>query len=161
MNNRCKPLLALIVFVVGCATLSEPTQLRHVKLPEAKPLPPVEGLFEPTHIGPEGLARIFYFETNSERLDSASQNQVEAHGAYLLDNPAVIVQIEGHTDRRGTSEYNIALGERRALTVQDIFRRLGVPSVQLIVVSYGELLPVVEGSDGQTLAKNRRVEILY
>jgi len=81
------------------------------------------------------------------------------HNAMMLKKyPMMRVLLEGHTDSRGTSEYNLALGERRARGVQDYLIVLGVPATQLEIVSYGEERPAVQGSSEAAWAKNRRAE---
>ena len=81
------------------------------------------------------------------------------HNAMMLKKyPMMRVLIEGHTDSRGTSEYNLALGERRARAVQDYLIVLGVPATQLEIVSYGEERAAVQGSSEAAWAKNRRAE---
>ena len=81
------------------------------------------------------------------------------HNAMMLKKyPAMRVLVAGHTDSRGTSEYNLALGERRARAVQDYLIVLGVPATQLEIVSYGEERPAVQGESEAAWAKNRRAE---
>ncbi|HDH16688.1 MAG TPA: peptidoglycan-associated lipoprotein Pal [Gammaproteobacteria bacterium] len=102
-----------------------------------------------------------YFAYDSSELDVESQAIVEAHAVYLSNHPATRVVIEGHTDERGTREYNLALGERRAQTVADVFIALGVNAANIDVISYGEENPVAEGHDESAWRLNRRVEIRY
>ncbi|WP_087026131.1 peptidoglycan-associated lipoprotein Pal [Thaumasiovibrio subtropicus] len=86
---------------------------------------------------------------------------LEAHAAYLRTNRSVKVLIEGHADERGTPEYNIALGERRANAVANYLQALGVSSSQLSIVSYGEEKPVAYGQSEASYAKNRRAVLVY
>ena len=85
----------------------------------------------------------------------------EAHAGYLRDNPGIRVVLEGHTDERGTREYNLALGENRARTVADVLMAMGVDVSRIENVSYGEENPVAEGHDESAWRLNRRVEIRY
>jgi peptidoglycan-associated lipoprotein len=86
---------------------------------------------------------------------------VSAHANYLAQNPSQKVRLEGHADERGSREYNIGLGERRGQAVRRALLLSGVSEVQLSTVSYGEERPAAAGSDEQTYALNRRVEIVY
>lgn len=97
--------------------------------------------------------RSIYFEFDSNTLDAESQLIVEAHAQYL-NGTGGSVGLEGHTDERGTNEYNLALGERRAIAVQNVMNALGVSGVT--VVSYGEESPA-SNEDW----RNRRAEIVY
>ena len=84
---------------------------------------------------------------------------VEAHGRYLADNANASVTLEGHADERGSREYNIALGERRANAVRQLMTLIGANGAQIRVVSYGEERPAVDGHDESAWTQNRRVEI--
>lgn len=105
--------------------------------------------------------RIIYFEYDSDSISSAYRSIVEAHARYLKQNPGTKVRLEGHADERGTREYNIALGERRAKSVQRAMSFSGAGSSQLSTLSYGEERPVVRGSGEGSYSQNRRVEIVY
>src|SRR3546814_8095318 len=84
----------------------------------------------------------------------------DAYAKYLAANPVAKVRIEGHTDERGSREYNIALGERRANTVKDALVTAGVPAAQIAVISYGEERPAAEGHDESAWSQNRRAQII-
>ena len=86
---------------------------------------------------------------------------LDKHAAFLVKNPSQTVVIEGHCDSRGTPEYNIALGERRAQSVETYLRNQGVSSSQISVVSYGEEKPVVSGATEYAFAQNRRGIVRY
>jgi peptidoglycan-associated lipoprotein len=105
--------------------------------------------------------RIVYFALNSADLDDASIELLKQHGQYMADNPGEKARLEGHTDERGSREYNIGLGERRAVTVQSILLVQGATADQLANISFGEERPAVLGSDEAAWAQNRRVEIVY
>ena len=105
--------------------------------------------------------RVVYFDFDSANLTPAAQMVVEAHAQYLSGNPGMAVVLEGHADERGTREYNLALGERRANSVSEIFQALGVAPDAIRTISYGEERPVSMGQDEGAWSLNRRVEILY
>jgi peptidoglycan-associated lipoprotein len=105
--------------------------------------------------------RIVYFDFDQADIRPESQTIIESNARYLAGNPRIITQLEGHTDDRGSREYNIALGERRANAVRQVMSAMGVPSQQIRVVSYGEERPAASGPDEQSYALNRRVEIVY
>ena len=102
-----------------------------------------------------------YFDFDSARLDSNGQDLVAMHGAYLAENPGIKVRLEGHADERGSREYNLGLGERRAASVQSILQAQGVGASQMDIISYGEERPADPGTGEAAWAKNRRVEIVY
>jgi peptidoglycan-associated lipoprotein len=104
--------------------------------------------------------RTVYFEYDSAELSPKGQEIVAHFGRYLATNPNARLRLEGHTDERGTREYNISLGERRANTVQSALIAYGASASQLSVVSYGEERPVDPGHDEAAYAQNRRVEII-
>jgi peptidoglycan-associated lipoprotein len=112
---------------------------------------------------PEGLlgSTIIYFDFDSAAIRSEYNRTIAAHAAYLVENPNVRVRLEGHTDERGSREYNIGLGERRAQAVRRSLMLQGVPAEQLATVSLGEERPAVSGSDEEAWAMNRRVEFVY
>ena len=86
---------------------------------------------------------------------------LDAHAAYLNATPATSVRVEGHTDERGTPEYNMALGERRAHAVQNYLTSKGVQAGQISTVSYGEEKPAELGHDAAAYSKNRRAVLAY
>ena len=105
--------------------------------------------------------RIIYFEYDSSEVKAEYRPVIEAHAAYLVANPNVNVTLEGHADERGSREYNLALGERRAESIKRQMTLLGAGSNQIRLVSYGEERPAVDGHDEYSWSQNRRVEILY
>jgi peptidoglycan-associated lipoprotein len=86
---------------------------------------------------------------------------IQAHADYLAQHPTVKVTLEGHTDERGSREYNIGLGERRAKAVAEMMKLMGVSADQISTVSYGEERPAALGHDESAWHLNRRVEIVY
>jgi peptidoglycan-associated lipoprotein len=105
--------------------------------------------------------RVIYFDLDSSNVRSDFSATIEAHAAYLAANSDVSIRLEGHADERGSREYNLALGERRALAVRKRLVLLGASAAQVRAVSYGEERPVSGGSDENSYALNRRVEITY
>ena len=103
---------------------------------------------------------VVYFEYDSSEIRSEYLPVVAAHAGYLVKYPTARVRLEGHTDERGSREYNIGLGERRAQTVRRALQAQGVAESQIATVSYGEERPAVEGTDEAAYAKNRRVELV-
>ena len=107
------------------------------------------------------LGRTFHFEFDQARLSERDLRVLAMHAEYLRDFRNRSVLIEGHCDERGTREYNLALGERRAQAVQQYLSSAGVRSSQIEIVSYGEERPVDSGSTESAYAKNRRAEMVY
>lgn len=97
-----------------------------------------------------------YFNTDRSDLDDPGRATLDAQAAWLSANPNVRVTLEGHADERGTREYNIALGERRANAVRDYLTARGVSATRMEVISYGKERPVATGSDEGAWAQNRR-----
>ena len=105
--------------------------------------------------------RVIYFEYDSAELTDADQELLTTHAGYLVANPGQHITLEGSTDERGSREYNIALGDQRALSVQRILELNGVAPEQVTVVSYGEEKPAAEGHSEAAYRLNRRVELVY
>ncbi|MBQ8708235.1 MAG: peptidoglycan-associated lipoprotein Pal [Succinivibrionaceae bacterium] len=104
---------------------------------------------------------VIYFPFDSDRIDSQYVPLVQSHASFLRDHPEISVIIEGHTDERGTPEYNVALGERRARSVALYLQNLGVDGHQMSIVSYGEEKPAQYGSSEEAFARNRRAVFSY
>jgi peptidoglycan-associated lipoprotein len=105
--------------------------------------------------------RTFYFDFDKSDLKPESRMPLLAHAAYLAANPTMKVTLQGYCDERGTREYNLALGERRAKAVERFLVINGVSRDQITVISYGEEKPVALGHNEAAWAKNRRVVIVY
>jgi peptidoglycan-associated lipoprotein len=105
--------------------------------------------------------RVIYFEFNSDSIQPQDQELIAAHASYLAAHPQQMVTLEGNTDERGSREYNIGLGDRRAQSVKRALELQGVAAQQITVVSYGEEKPAAEGHDEAAWRLNRRVEIVY
>jgi peptidoglycan-associated lipoprotein len=104
---------------------------------------------------------IIYFDYDSSEIRSEYLPVVAAHAAYLVKYPNARVRLEGHTDERGSREYNIGLGERRAQAVRRALQLQGATEAQIATVSYGEERPAVAGSGESEYTQNRRVEIVH
>jgi len=171
MNFRLAFCLVGVLALAGCATGTRTEE------------PPVEDKTAPgAGAGTEGLGdqaapspgalpgtaddadllakRRVHFEFDSAALDEENRRIVEAHARHLNGNPNLRVQLEGHTDERGTREYNVGLGERRANSVLQALASRGVAERQLSVSSFGEERPVATGHDESAWGQNRRVEIV-
>lgn len=104
------------------------------------------------------VGSVFYFDYDSSSLSDDARAAIDAHVALMMADGGN-VRLEGHTDERGTREYNLALGERRANAVRDYMVASGVPGYRIETISYGEENPVAYGSGESSWSKNRRVEI--
>lgn len=105
--------------------------------------------------------RRYYFDTDKSDLDQAAGISLGAHTALLARQTGLNLQLTGHTDERGTQDYNLALGERRANAVARYLVSAGVRNEQVKVVSYGKEKPAALGSTEEAWAQNRRVELAY
>ena len=105
--------------------------------------------------------QIIYFDFDKATVENKYAELLRAHAEFLVQNPSVKVLIEGHADERGTPEYNLALGERRAISVRRYLMANGADADQIKVVSFGEERPAATSHTESSWAKNRRVEIKY
>lgn len=147
--SRLTMLLALVaaLFVMNGCTGSE----------KAKPTTPGQTLTESQAV--EVLrTNPVYFAYDRYDLDTVARNDLRQKADILKQFPNINMQIEGHCDERGTEEYNLALGERRARAAYDYLLMLGVPASQLSTHSYGKMYPAVQGSTEAAWSKNRRAE---
>jgi peptidoglycan-associated lipoprotein len=104
---------------------------------------------------------VVYFDYDQAEIKPEFNAMLAAHGQYLAQNARVQVRLEGNTDERGSREYNIGLGERRAQAVRRALLLQGASSDQITTISYGEERPAATGSDEESWRLNRRVEIVY
>ncbi len=104
---------------------------------------------------------VVYFEFDQSDIGSEFNAMLAAHGRYLASNPNARIRLEGHADERGSREYNIGLGERRAQAVRRVLLLQGASADQLSTVSFGEERPAMIGSNEEAWALNRRVELVY
>jgi peptidoglycan-associated lipoprotein len=105
--------------------------------------------------------RVFYFGFDSSSINTEDRETLTQHAEFLTGHPELTVTIEGHADERGSREYNLALGEQRARSVERLFSLLGVAKSQQQVVSFGEERPTALEHDESAWRFNRRVELLY
>jgi peptidoglycan-associated lipoprotein len=159
-------------FISGCSTVP----LRDSSTQDVVPISDdslvvlpvtIDGVQGFENVDPNSIAgrapadRVIYFDYDKSELHAEFLDIVAQHGRFLAQNPAGQVRLEGHTDERGTREYNIALGEARAKTIARMLQLQGVGAAQSRVVSYGEEIPVDEAHNNDAWAKNRRVNIIY
>ena len=101
-----------------------------------------------------------YFAYDDTEIDEIATRIIIQHANFMQENPSVNLRLEGHADERGTREYNLALGENRALSVKEVLGLYNLDD-RIIVVSYGEEAPILTGSNEEAWEKNRRVELSY
>ena len=111
--------------------------------------------------GAENLQAVVYFAFDSSEITSQAAGVLNQHASLLSSNPNAGVVIAGHTDERGSREYNIALGERRAQAARDYLAAQGVAANNIRVISYGEERPAAAGTNEDAYAQNRRAELSY
>ncbi len=179
--TRIRGLLAIgaaSLILAGCTTkpVEEPITMEETPTPaEVTPAPVKDtGPKKPTidlskrltvysSSGDSGeiLQGIFYFDFDQAIVKRSGHSELDKHARALKQNNALRVRLEGHADERGTREYNLALGERRANAIRAYLGAQGVSRYQMEVVSYGEEKPAVTGSGESSWAQNRRVEFKY
>ncbi len=107
------------------------------------------------------IQAVVYFAFDSSEITAQSASVLNQHASLLSSNPTAEVLIAGHTDERGSREYNMALGERRAQAARDYLAAQGVSTNNIRVISYGEERPAVAGNTEEAYAQNRRAELSY
>ena len=111
--------------------------------------------------GPAGVGRVIYFDFDSFTVQPEYQGLVDQHARFLQGNRGRSVAVEGHTDERGSREYNLALGQKRAEAVRRALTLVGATDAQIEAVSFGEEKPAAMGASEDAYSQNRRVEIRY
>jgi peptidoglycan-associated lipoprotein len=106
-----------------------------------------------------GLSTV-HFEYDSSTISTEARKQLASNADWIKNNANSTIQIEGHCDSRGSVEYNLALGERRAKAVKNYLVSLGIDSKRLTIISYGEEKPIAQGDNEEAYAKNRRANFL-
>ncbi|PKN01723.1 MAG: peptidoglycan-associated lipoprotein [Elusimicrobia bacterium HGW-Elusimicrobia-1] len=154
MKIKLFAVLSVLVFVAACAkkqVVKPPEPVAPVA--ESKEEPDVRAEWESI---PELAVVLFDYDKYDVRADARAA--LVKNTEYLKNNAGLKVRVEGHCDERGTTEYNLALGQRRASAIRDYYIRLGVPAARIATISYGEEMPAVSGSTEGAWAKNRRAE---
>lgn len=105
--------------------------------------------------------QIYHFDFDKYEVRSDDIASINAQGSYLLSHDDAKVRLEGNADERGSREYNIALGWKRAKAVAEVLKQQGVKSAQIAMVSYGKEKPIALGHDEDSYAKNRRTALVY
>lgn len=168
-----------VAFIVSAAALlaacSSPTKLNETPVVEKSPTPAAPAAADPRDINPvqtgsvdplndpQGVLakRSIYFDYDSFVVRADGQPVVQNHSAFLTKNTSRKVLIQGNTDERGGTEYNLALGQKRAEAVRRSMASLGVSEGQIEAVSLGEEKPKATGSNEESWAENRRADIVY
>lgn len=137
---------------------SAPTGPGSVATPEKPSVVQGNPLHDPNNILSK---RSVYFDFDSNVVKDEYRNLIEAHAHYMTDHRDTHARIEGNCDERGSREYNLALGQRRAEAVKKVMTVLGAPDGNIETVSFGEEKPVAAGHDEAAWAQNRRADIRY
>lgn len=158
-------LSAVFFLAFGCAkkqTVQQPKEIVPETPAVQAPAAPEEPSEEPSIRYADWAAvpqiATIYFDYDQADLLESARAALKRNAEYLKNNPDVEVLVEGNCDERGTFEYNLALGQRRAAAVREYYGQLGVAIGRIGTISYGEEQPAVVGTDEASFAKNRRVE---
>ena len=156
-----KPVLGILlttsIAFVGCAKDDNSAAEQSVETSSD------ENPADPAEAGPvssDQATSTVYFAFDDYTLSGETQDQLAALANYLKQNSGAVVQVEGHCDERGSIEYNLALGQRRAASVKDYLVQMGVDSARVTTISYGEERPADEGHNEESWSKNRRAEFV-
>ncbi len=166
--------LLALALVAGCASeakkdesapapaASSPSSASPSASPAARSAQPSAAAGNPLN-DPKSLLfkRSVFYDFDQSNIKTDYRTLVEAHARYLRDHPGANITIEGNCDERGSREYNLALGQRRAEGVRSMMKVLGVPDRQIETVSYGEEKPKAQGHDESSWSQNRRSDIVY
>ncbi|MCP4608227.1 MAG: peptidoglycan-associated lipoprotein Pal [Planctomycetes bacterium] len=155
-------LASLALMFVGCGKTPpppEPEVQPVVVEPEPEPEPPPPPPPPPVIIKAADFM-VVYFDLDKYNLVADAKTALENNAQVLKDNPAVMVKIEGHCDERGTVEYNLSLGEKRANAAKDYMIDLGVNASRIDVISYGKERPADNGHNEAAWSKNRRAAFI-
>ena len=175
------PLIAVSLIMTGCATRKPTTDLNNdpsSNVPSTSTTVNTSGLSEDAALNAQNIAgasakgvteanksflakRVVHFDYDSSELSNEDYQTLQAHAQFLNANANSKIALTGHTDERGTREYNMALGERRAKAVQSYLITNGVNATQLEAVSYGKEMPINAGHNEAAWKENRRVELNY
>ncbi|MBN8549645.1 MAG: peptidoglycan-associated lipoprotein Pal [Deltaproteobacteria bacterium] len=164
MRKSFTLLLVAVIFLSGCSMFGKGKKSGDDKdgqgMSEADLTAQREGRFAggniPTAEG-EGAFRDVHFEYDSAAISDSARQEIESNVQALQANKDLMVQLEGHTDERGTAEYNLALGNKRARAVADVLVSFGVSGSRISTISYGEEVPLNPAHDEAAWAQNRRV----
>jgi peptidoglycan-associated lipoprotein len=184
-KQRLMIFAVLITLTISACAKKQPPIARPMPPPAATdttgggvPPPPPQPVSEPVVVPPEPIAedaiagkslddlnrdpplKPLFFALDSSDVDADGQRVLQENAAIMKKYPAWQITIEGHCDERGTAEYNLALGERRALAAKNYLVSLGVPADKVKTVSYGKEFPFDPGHDDNAWAKNRRAHFV-
>jgi peptidoglycan-associated lipoprotein len=132
--------------------------------PAPAPVSQVATVTLPAYLDPKSeisTGRSVYFDFDAASLKPEFSTLIERQGKYLMANPKLAIRIEGNTDERGSAEYNLALGQKRAESVRQALKVYGVKDTQIEAVSWGEEKPKAKGHDESDWAQNRRADVQY
>ncbi|RDJ00323.1 peptidoglycan-associated lipoprotein Pal [Dyella solisilvae] len=165
MNKTVRVALVALL-CVGAAACSKKQEVKPQPAPEQAPVTtpaPVSNKFTPADLDTDACLRqrVVYFDFDKYEIRPEFQQIMACHAKYLQDRPMAQIRLEGHTDERGTREYNLGLGERRGNAVSSALQSNGGSASQISVISFGKEKPVCREHNEDCWSKNRRVEIVY
>jgi peptidoglycan-associated lipoprotein len=153
MRMKFLSILAAVVLVAGCSSDEAATGAQGASLTTGSTVGAVPGTQQ--HLN-ETIGDRVFFDTDQYNLRPDARATVDRWAAWLAQYPNINVTIEGHADERGTREYNLALGDRRANSVRDYLIALGVAASRIATISYGKERPAIPGSSEASWQQNRR-----
>jgi len=166
MNKTVRVALVALL-CVGAAACSKKQEVKPAPAPAPEvtqtQAPESNGKYMPSDLDTDACLRqrVVYFDFDKSDIKPEFQQIMACHAKYLQDRPSAQLRLEGNTDERGTREYNLGLGERRANAVDSALQANGASASQMTVISYGKEKPVCREHNEDCWSKNRRVEIVY
>lgn len=161
MRKKRLPLAAMVlacsVGLTNCDDNEEVPEEPVQAVTDELPVPPPT---ETSSVGQSEATKNVYFAFDDYTLSPDSQESLNKLAEFMKGTPSVVVQIEGHCDERGSTEYNLALGERRAQSVKNYLVQLGIDPARLPTMSWGEEKPAAQGSNESAWSQNRRAEFV-
>jgi peptidoglycan-associated lipoprotein len=154
-----KPIAPTTPAPVATAAPAAPMAPAATPVPTPAPTTALAAYLDPNN--PISQKRSVYFAYDSANFNAADKSVIELQGGYLAHHADLHVRVEGNTDERGGSEYNLALGQRRAQSVKSALELLGVKDDQVEAVSFGSEKPKASGHDESAWQQNRRADIMY
>ena len=163
-GSELKVLSCVAVLALAACSSTPPAASSDASAKQAAPASAVAAVVVPPHLDPNSVLsknHSVYFDFDKFTIKQEYASVIQQHGTYLASHPQLSIKVEGNADERGSREYNLALGQKRAEAAAKALKVYGVKDAQVEAVSWGKEKPVATGHDEAAWAKNRRDDIVY